>query len=86
MNTGEWIGVGIGIAGLVITILGSLFGLAFRMGMLSSDVRENTADIKEIKGTYVVGLKDVNDKLDKVLEAVNSNCERVAKLEGKIDK
>ena len=82
----EVIGIAIGIAGLVITVVGGLIALAFRMGSLSSDVKENTKDITQIQAVYVTGLKDVNDKLDLVLVKVNSICERVSTLEGRLVK
>lgn len=81
----EVVGIAIAVAGLIITIIGGLIGLGYRMGGLASDVRENTKDIEKIQSTYVTGLKDVNDKLDKVLVAVSGVCERVATLEGKLE-
>jgi hypothetical protein len=82
----ETIGIGIAVAGLVITLVSGLIGLAYKSGVLSRRTDENSEDIKEIKGTYVVGLKDLDAKLDKVLESVNLICERVSNLEGKINK
>ena len=76
--------IGLAIAGGIITVVGALIGLGYRMGVLSRHTDENTEDIKEIKGTYVIGLKDVNIKLDEVLKAINGVCERVSNLEGRM--
>lgn len=76
--------IGLAIAGGIITVVSALIGLGYKMGVLSRRTDENTEDIREIKGTYVVGLKDVNDKLDLVLKAVQGVCERVSNLEGRM--
>lgn len=78
--------IGISIAGGIITVVGALIGLGYNQGVQASRTRQNTADIAEIKAVYVVGLKDVNDKLDLVLAKVNNICERVSTLEGRLGK
>jgi hypothetical protein len=77
----ETIGISIAAAGLIMTILGILVGLAYRLGTLSSEVSENTSDIKELQGSYVLGHKDVLEKLDLVLCEVKKISERTAVLE-----
>jgi len=76
--------IGLSIAGGIITVVSALILLGYRMGTLSANVKENTRDIEHIQSVYVTGLKDVNDKLDKVLASVNLICERVSKLEGRM--
>jgi len=83
---GDNIGVWIAAEGLIITVVGGLIGLGYRMGGLASDVKENSKDIEKIQAVYVTGLKDVNEKLDKVLVAVNDICNRVSTLEGRLNK
>ena len=76
--------IGLSIAGGIITVVGALIGLGYRMGCLSSDVKENTKDISQIQAVWGSGLKDVNDKLDRVLASVNDICQRVSNLEGRM--
>ena len=77
----ETIGIAIAATGLTITILGAIVTLAYGMGTLRADVRENTRDIKELQTLYGTGHKDVLDKLDLVLCEVKKISERTAILE-----
>lgn len=96
MTNGEIIATGITIAGLVITVLGGLIGLAFKMGTLSRKVEENTEDIKEMRRTFVddvrelrksfvVGADDFNRKMEILLKDVGVLCNRTSKMEQRMD-
>ena len=86
LTVGENIGVGIAAAGLIVSILGILAALAYRMGGMNKQTEQNTIDIRDIRLTALADVKDIKTNSNAILTKITDVCDRTSRIEERIKK
>jgi len=76
-NTGAWVGV----AGFVFAVVCALAGLFYKLGRADSKIDTHTEELRSLRANYVLGVSDLNKKMDVFMEKLDDLCSRTATIE-----